>query len=353
MKYKFTILCIFLMLVGIKVFPQCAGPITYTVSPLPGPGNTYAPGQIVTFCITVDGYNENVSNWFHGLTLNWGPGWDVSTLTVISYPTPANPTTGSSPDSPNVWGYFPNPVIGTATGQSYGGGFYFETGEGNINGTWDGNPGDNYGDECATGTCVWVFCFSIQVSPTAAPGTSVSLSVTPTGDGQSGSWSSGAGACNDPPVPVSTAVVGGTVLVATITGTNITCSGLCNGKASVTAINGSSPYTYKWNTNQTTPAISGLCIGTYTCTVTDAASNTATASYIVTQPLPLAITDSIVNPTCSGSCNGAVITQVTGGTAPYTYTWVGGAAPNSAVDYSICSGMVKLTVTDSNLCVPE
>jgi hypothetical protein len=76
------------------LFAQCAGTQTYTVDPQPGAGNTYAAGQIVEFCYTMTDYNQLNSNWFHGLTFTFGPGWNTNTFTVISYPQPATPSTG-------------------------------------------------------------------------------------------------------------------------------------------------------------------------------------------------------------------------------------------------------------------
>ena len=56
--------------------------------------------------------------------------------------------------------------------------------------------------------------------------------------------------------------------------------GSCDGSISATASGGTLPYTYFWNTGQTTNQISNLCPGTYTLNVTDAGgcSESATAT---------------------------------------------------------------------------
>ncbi|SFD39187.1 SprB repeat-containing protein, partial [Algibacter pectinivorans] len=53
--------------------------------------------------------------------------------------------------------------------------------------------------------------------------------------------------------------------------TNVTCNGVANGSATVTATGGTaSPYTYTWSNGATTASITGVTAGTYNVTVTDA-----------------------------------------------------------------------------------
>ena len=51
---------------------------------------------------------------------------------------------------------------------------------------------------------------------------------------------------------------------------DVTMSGGNNGQASVTAVGGTTPYTYVWSNGATTASITGLAAGTYTVTVIDA-----------------------------------------------------------------------------------
>ena len=53
-------------------------------------------------------------------------------------------------------------------------------------------------------------------------------------------------------------------------GTNPTCTGTCNGNATVDVTGGTSPYIYNWSNGGVTQTITGLCAGTYSVTVTDA-----------------------------------------------------------------------------------
>jgi len=119
------------------------------------------------------------------------------------------------------------------------------------------------------------FCFG--ATPPALPATSA--------NGVAGTWS---------PTVINTNVVGsanytftptvggcgGTPVVVPIVvnerplvyahGTNPTCSTLCNGNAVVDVTGGLAPYQYAWSNGGVTAAITNLCVGTYTVTVTDA-----------------------------------------------------------------------------------
>jgi hypothetical protein len=96
---------------------------SYTRSrPAPMPLNgTYACGQTVNFCFTVTNWSQQNTNWFHGLSIALGPGWDASTLTPVSAPPPCQGT-GS-------WDWYTS-VTGTAGTNigPQGPGWFFNTG---------------------------------------------------------------------------------------------------------------------------------------------------------------------------------------------------------------------------------
>ena len=138
------------------------------------------------------------------------------------------------------------------------------------------------------------------------------------------------------------------VLVATGSGTNVSCNGGNNGTATVTVTGGTEPYTYLWSNGATTQSISGLTAGTYNVTVTDAHGCEATASYTVTQPAVLVATGSGTNVSCNGGNNGTATVTVTGGTEPYTYLWSNGATTQSIS--GLTAGTYNVTVTDAHGC---
>src|SRR5207249_1203273 len=75
-----------------------------------------------------------------------------------------------------------------------------------------------------------------------------------------------------------------TALSASCSGTPVSCNGGNNGSASIAASGGTPAYSYSWSNGATTASISGLVAGTYSVTVNDSHSCTATCSFTVTQP---------------------------------------------------------------------
>ena len=142
----------------------------------------------------------------------------------------------------------------------------------------------------------------------------------------------------------SAPTVGGTI-------TNVACKGALTGAINITASGGTAPYTYSWGSGVTTEDRTALSAGTYTVTVTDASSCTATSSFMVTEPATL-LTVTVAgttNLTCNGSGNGAIdITASNGGTS-YTYLWSSGAVTEDLS--SLAAGTYTVTVTDNNGCV--
>lgn len=67
-----------------------------------------------------------------------------------------------------------------------------------------------------------------------------------------------------------------------VTGTNPTCATSCDGTADALVTGGLAPYTYAWSgSGSTTATATGLCEGTYTATVTDAAGCVTSCSPVV------------------------------------------------------------------------
>ncbi|MBI1289479.1 MAG: T9SS type B sorting domain-containing protein [Flavobacteriales bacterium] len=142
-------------------------------------------------------------------------------------------------------------------------------------------------------------------------------------------------------------------LTATATTTDVSCNGLCDGTATVTAVGGTPPFSYLWDdpSAQTTATATGLCAGNYTVTVTDANNCDFTVPVTITEPDPLVITFSgIVNLQCDGICIGEATADVVGGTGPYTYQWDDALAQTTAAADSLCASTYTVTVTDANGC---
>jgi large repetitive protein len=112
--------------------------------------------------------------------------------------------------------------------------------------------------------------------------------------------------------------------------------------------------------------IYNLVPGTYTVTVGES-SNTCrpTKTFVITEPLPIAITETISNYngvgiSCFGASDGSIKLTATGGTRTYSYLWTasnGGLIPAGMQTTSqltgIPAGTYTVRIIDSNGCVKE
>ena len=137
-------------------------------------------------------------------------------------------------------------------------------------------------------------------------------------------------------------------LTLSLSSTNVTCNGSCNGTATVSVSGGTAPYVYLWSDSSSTATTTGLCAGTYAVVVTDAASNTASGTVTISQSTAIYVTLTTQNPTTNGGSDGSITSSVIGGTPPYSYIWSTGAT--TANIYQLPSGMYTLTVYDANNC---
>lgn len=123
------------------------------------------------------------------------------------------------------------------------------------------------------------------------------------------------------------------------TATALTCNGAANGAINITAAGGTPAYSYNWGGGITTEDRSNLAAGTYTVTVTDSKSCTATSSFSVTQPNALLASNSHGAIACFGGST-SIAVSATGGTAPYSGTG----------NFTVSAGSYSYTVTDANGC---
>jgi uncharacterized repeat protein (TIGR01451 family) len=139
-----------------------------------------------------------------------------------------------------------------------------------------------------------------------------------------------------------------TALALSATTTNNLCFGETSGAVNLTVSGGTSPYSYAWSTGTITEDLSGLAIGTYVVTVTDANACTSTLSRTITQPALLDVTASLVETNCSPGNNGSIDITPSGGTPGYTYLWSNAATTQDISGLS--AGNYSVTITDLNGC---
>jgi hypothetical protein len=118
-------------------------------------------------------------------------------------------------------------------------------------------------------------------------------------------------------------------------------------------VGGVSPYSYSWNTGSFNRVLNGISAGVYTFTVTDASSQTISASVELIQPMLLEVTliPSVYggyNISNQGGHDGEIITEPKGGSQPFTYAWSTGATTENI--YELTAGNYNLTLTDANGC---
>ncbi len=132
-------------------------------------------------------------------------------------------------------------------------------------------------------------------------------------------------------------------------GANASCFGSCDGVLTAIPSGGTAPYTYLWNTGITTATATNLCAGTYNVQITDANGCTVNLVGTINQPTQIAINPSSAPATC-GMCDGAIMTNVTGGIPGYTYNWTP-ALPAFPQHSNVCAGTYTVAVTDQNGCL--
>jgi outer membrane protein OmpA-like peptidoglycan-associated protein len=122
--------------------------------------------------------------------------------------------------------------------------------------------------------------------------------------------------------------------------------GMENGQSSVKVTGGKTPYTYKWDNGATTSLVKNLSSGTHSLTVTDANGCISTASVNVSEnisALGVIIKQSgLIN--CNGQSTASLKLDITGGKAPFTYSWSN--RQTSAIAEDLMAGVYTVTVTD-------
>ncbi len=139
-------------------------------------------------------------------------------------------------------------------------------------------------------------------------------------------------------------------LIATLGATTSPgCVGSADGTASVSATGGTAPYSYLWSTADTTSSISNLTAGQAWVVVSDSRSCSDSIAFTINGADTLKIKlDSLINVSCNGVLDGKIKITVSGGTAPYSYSWTNGDTTSTL--NKLGSGSYGVTVTDARAC---
>ncbi|HTL82657.1 MAG TPA: hypothetical protein VL651_13180, partial [Bacteroidia bacterium] len=335
---------------------DCLLASSLTVNPLPVNG-TYQGGTTVTFCYTISQWDQQNTNWLHGVVPNFGNGWNMATLTNLVGATTCD-------GGPGVWQWFNN--VNLPNGNGTQSGFFFD---GDIvQGGPNGDPTDNFGDNCQ-GNVNWTFCWTITANncPPAASGDDLSVNIDTYGDGETGNWTNVA--CSNDPIYQFNAQLS-CCAPPVMTQTNVPCFGGNNGSATATPV-GNGPFDFSWVNSSNTViqsalgqaganTVNNLTAGTYTVTVTDQNNNCVTTGTVnITQPTQLQLVVATVPASCNQS-NGSATVTPQGGTGPYDFVWTDAsnnviqtatniAGANTASN--LAAGVYNVLVTDANNCL--
>jgi hypothetical protein len=120
------------------------------------------------------------------------------------------------------------------------------------------------------------------------------------------------------------------------------------GNIGMTVTGQSPPFTYLWSNAATSASQTGVALGVYNCTVTDAAGCSVIKTAYVNQVSPIFLGLSSTNVTCLFSANGSATASASGGAGPYTYAWSNAQSGSSVSGLSM--GWISVTATATNGC---
>ena len=129
----------------------------------------------------------------------------------------------------------------------------------------------------------------------------------------------------------------------------ISCNGGTDGQLYSNVSGGTAPYSLLWDNGDTTPLASGLSAGIHNIIVTDVNSCISIFSSFLHEPsLLVSSVSNISNVSCNGFSDGFATVSVSGGTAPYSYSWDNGQTSNTAI--GLMAGNYNISITDLNGC---
>ncbi|MDR0661366.1 MAG: SprB repeat-containing protein, partial [Prevotellaceae bacterium] len=129
------------------------------------------------------------------------------------------------------------------------------------------------------------------------------------------------------------------------------CNGFNNGWAEPIVVGGTTPYTYKWEGEVTTPRIENIESGSYYIRIIDNHGCMTTGFAEITAPTEITVLAEVQHPTCNNASAGSIVLNVTGGAQPYTYHW--GGVLGGASLHGLESETHNVTITDANGCYKQ
>ena len=151
---------------------------------------------------------------------------------------------------------------------------------------------------------------------------------------------------------IDTAFVGLTEILTTALVDSVSCTGADDGAASLESTGGNAPYNYDWSVGTATEnSATQLPAGEITVYIADNIGCLDTIQFTVAQPAPLQAAIDTITAVADCTTPGELLGSVTGGTAPYDYSWSNNVQVAGNPD--LPPGIYTLEVTDANGCTAE
>ncbi len=137
-------------------------------------------------------------------------------------------------------------------------------------------------------------------------------------------------------------------LAISSTTTPTSCFGGSDGAIDITPSGGQTPYTFTWDSGQTTEDLSGITAGTYTVSMQDQQGCVISESITVNDANEIIISSNAISNEICNTDNGSIDINVTGGTGSYGYQWSNGQATQNISN--LTAGTYTIDVVDGNGC---
>jgi hypothetical protein len=138
-------------------------------------------------------------------------------------------------------------------------------------------------------------------------------------------------------------------LTAMIFSDNVKCYGQGNGLLFADIGGGTPPYSCLWSDGQNADTTNNLQPGKYWATITDKNNCISKVSGTISEPDSISIDFTVKDATCQTCPNGTVVSIISGGVPPYSYSWIPSNQSTSGLN-NLLPGSYQLCLTDANLC---
>lgn len=137
-------------------------------------------------------------------------------------------------------------------------------------------------------------------------------------------------------------------IILNLNTTQASC-GVADGMITSGVTGGIAPYDLLWSNGESTVTISGLEIGAYTLSVSDANDCVIENTVYISNPNAPAVIATAMSESCAGECDGILMADTTGGTGALNLIWNNGMG-NADTITMVCPDTFIVSVIDANLC---